>query len=174
MSAPVGDARVCVYRRERASGSPQVAPVPLGTVFLPPKAGRIRTPIPWNLLQLAYCFAVVPAAARAAVEVESSSFWASFESCHRPLVRCTQDSEEHATPLAWTRHAFQTPSARLPSVPSADFVQTTAIPPIQEKIRWTTRICAAIGSNRALPPPSRTETYRYPNGAPDITLSEPL
>jgi len=33
---------------------------------------------------------------------------------------------------------------------------------------------AGTGSNRAWPSPSRTETYRYPNGAPDITLSEPL
>src|SRR5208283_5378750 len=46
--------------------------------------------------------------------------------------------------------------------------------PIQEKIRWTTRACSALGSNWALPPPSRTETYRYPNGAQDMTFREPL
>src|SRR5271157_2178596 len=46
--------------------------------------------------------------------------------------------------------------------------------PIQEKICWTTRAWSAFGSNRALPPPSLTETYRYPNGAQDMTFREPL
>jgi hypothetical protein len=45
--------------------------------------------------------------------------------------------------------------------------------PTQEKIRRTARACSAFGSKRDLPPPSRTETYRYLNGAQDMTLSDP-
>src|SRR5208337_5102947 len=79
---------------------------------------QVRIPIPWNQQQLVYCFAAVLLAARAVVEVESSSSWASCVFYRRPLGRRTQDSEECATPPAWTRRAFQTPSTRPPSVAS--------------------------------------------------------
>ena len=103
---------------ELESGSPPVAPVPLGTIFRSLSAERVRIPTPWNQSPPACCFAVVPLAARAVVGGESSSFWASFGFCRRPPGQYRRDFEECAKPPVWTRSAFQMLSTHLLSVAS--------------------------------------------------------
>ena len=104
-------------------------PISVCATSHPPAEERARIPIPWNPPQLVYYFAVVPLAASAVAEDESSSSWASCVFCRRPLAQRTPDSEECAKPPVWTRHAFQMPSTRPPSVVADSFVQTTVIAP---------------------------------------------